>query len=95
MPDKWIENLRPFPTPPPDVAQLIEARKGSRTEKFDRVMVSLDAAIASIEDAGEEEYARYINTELLPFLLAEQKRAAAEEGLIPLLEWEESLLPQY
>jgi hypothetical protein len=72
---------------------LVEAREGSRTQKFDRVMVALDAAIASIVADGEEEYARYINSELLPFLLAEQERAAAEEGLTPLLEWENSLLP--
>ena len=92
MQDKSIENLRPFPTPPPDVAVLMEAREGSRTQKYDRVMVALDAAIASIKGDGEDEYARYINSELLPFLLAEQKRAAAEEGLTPLLEWENSLL---
>jgi hypothetical protein len=94
MTNEPIENMRPFPEPPPDVAPLVEASKGSRMEKFSRVMVALDAAIASIILAdGEEEYARYMNSELLPFLLAEQERAAAEEGLTPLLEWENSLLP--
>lgn len=52
--DGLLENVRPFPKPPPDVAPLIEASKGSRMKKFSRVMAALDAAIASIIFADGE-----------------------------------------
>jgi hypothetical protein len=84
--------MSPFPTPPPDVARLQETTEpGSRTEKFGRVIIALDTAAGSAHEAGEESYADYVEGELIPFAEAERERAAAEEGLTPLLRWEESL----
>jgi hypothetical protein len=90
--DGLLDNVRPFPQPPPDVAPLLEKNKGSRTQKLGRVAIALETAHASAAEAGEVDYAHYIESELAPFIEAEQERAAVEEELTPLLEWENSLL---
>ena len=87
-----LDNLRPFPEPPADVAALQELYRGSRTERFTGVVIALDGAIAGEPDEGSA-FARRCREELMPFVEAERERAAEEEGLTPLLEWQQSLLP--
>ena len=56
-----------------DAAQ--DWRELPRSEMFNRVIVAVDGARAEAEDAGDERYARYVETVLFPFLEEEQARA--------------------
>jgi hypothetical protein len=92
------KKVRPFPAPPPEVAALEEAKgersfslKDSRTEKFGRVITAVNAACGEAQVLGDENYVRTCEEELFPFLDAEREKAAKEEGLTPLLEWERAL----
>jgi hypothetical protein len=84
-------NVRRFPQPPAEVAVLEEANRDSRTEKFGRVITAVDTACGEAQVLGDESYVRYCEEVLFPFLEAEREKAAKEEGLLPLLEWERAL----
>ncbi len=86
--EKW----RPYPTPPPEVAPLLERYEGSRTDLYGRVITAVEETWARAQKHGDTHYVRRVEEELWPFLKAEQERAAEEEGLRPLLDWQKSLL---
>jgi hypothetical protein len=89
------KNLRPFPTPPPEVRTLFETKlPGSRTQMFGHVISAVDAACGEAEAEGDPGYVRYCYEKLFPFLEAEKEKAAAEEGLTAILRWEESLFEE-
>jgi hypothetical protein len=85
-------SLRPFPTPPADVQALLEVSERSRTQMFQRVLIAVDCLRGSVEAEGDAWFMEYVEEELFPFLESECERAAAEEGLTPILRWEESIL---
>jgi hypothetical protein len=55
-----------------------------------RVIVAVDYACGEAESYSDERFVRYCWEELFPILEAEREKAAAEEGLTPILEWQKA-----
>jgi hypothetical protein len=53
-------------------------RERPRSEMLERVIVAVDGAKMEAEEVGDENYVRYIDAALFPFLEAELEKALAD-----------------
>jgi hypothetical protein len=78
-----LSKLRPYPTPPPDVAPLQERYKGSRTEKFSLVMGAVEAARGEAENLGMRATLSYATRFSSRSYMPSRRRRPKRRGLRP------------